>query len=333
MNNVIVVKETLTTESTITEIEFSEPSPTFAADISPVSIVTPPEQLTSDPAILAAGIEVELVEPALSEPIPSVDGAPQIPPIADQSSDALPVLNEKVLEPSPVSPETSQPNATRDIAVPLAVSPVAVADPVQSISLPSISVEIPGSAQDLQEESIRQDAAILELQRSLDEARAHAKQLLRRVAELEKARSCEETGGRRDQVQGGQEQDSLASAVKAALVAVQHAFASCLPTPALQGSMRAGHKPQGCCDNGSVRGGGPGLSVARQFDNLWVRLRGGERSGQAAQAGQDELDKTLKLAGAQAAQALTRIEALEASIARLTDGQGSGISWEANSRS
>jgi hypothetical protein len=346
-NNIIFVKETAIREIAITELELSESSPIFAADICPVSIVIPaeespgdqvPEQSPGDTVIATAVAEAELVEPTLSDPIPSLDEIPQLSPIAEQSSNVLPVLSKETNpEPSTHSPEValpiSQQNATTEDAVPLAVGPEAVADPVQSALTPSLSDQSPGSAQDLQEVSIRQDAAILELQQSLDQARAHAKQLLSRVAELEKVRSCEETGGHRDPGQGGQVQDSLASAVKAALEVVHQVFASCLPSSAVQGSMRTEHKQQGCCVNGSVRGGGPGLSVARQFDNLWVRLRGGERSGQAAQAGQDEMDKTLKLAGAQAAQALSRIESLEASIALLTDGAGPSLSWEPSARS
>jgi hypothetical protein len=339
MNNVIFVKESPTIESAKTQLELSEPAPIFAAVDSPVSVVISAEQSPINTVTTTTGkegIEVEHVA-ITSDSIPSVDEAPQNPSIAsiaEQISDVLPVPSKETIpEPSPALPEVAQPislpNAKTEDAT---VGPETVADPVQSTLSPSISEQSPGSAQDLQEVSIRQDAAILELQQSLDQARAHAKQLLSRVAELEKVRSCDETGGRRDAVQGGQGQDSLASAVRAALVLVQQVFASCLPTPALQGSIRAGHKPQGCCDNGGVRGGGPGLSVARQFDNLWVRLRGGERSGQAAQAGQDDLDKTLKLAGAQAAQALSRIEALEASIARLTDG-GTCVTWEAGARS
>ena len=174
------------------------------------------------------------------------------------------------------------------------------------------------SMEQLKEQSAQQRAAIAELQDNLDKARAHAKELLGKVSELEKARASQESAERAEAASQHGGESAWGTFVSSVLSAVQRVVGAVCGTT----SVSPTPGPADTKDATGEEQPGRALSIARQFDNLWVRLRGGERcksSSELNQVGGEEVDKALKLAGAQAAHALSRIEALELSISRLIE--------------
>ena len=222
--------------------------------------------------------------------------------------------------------------AEQAVALPVAESEAAVVTVISNFTVAAEPLALPAtenrlSMEELKEQSAQQRAAIAELQESLNQARARAKELLQRVAELEKAREGKEASEAVGQSGEANKWDII---VTAAVNTIRRVFGSiCGVSPGVQ---NAEHK--NCNGEAGVQAG-PGLSVARQFDNLWVRLRGGERCKSSAELGthgREDLDKALKLAGAQAAHALSRIEALEVSISRLIESSADDRLLEFNGR-
>jgi hypothetical protein len=258
-----------------------------------------------------------LPEPSLSSPTTSeycivCDGG-QIsdPPKSGDGEQIVDSTKSGQIADSPKSGEIALKEETEVVQPPsMPYPPPTIEEPNKQSNRPSMD--------QLKEQSAQQRAAIAELQENLDKAREHAKHLLAKVAELEKARTDKETADR-GAVVGLSDGTSAWGTFKSYFLSVVQRVAGNLCGLEVALSPVGPADAKGCASGEQT---GRGLSIARQFDNLWVRLRGGERCKSSTElnvVGGEEVDKALKLAGAQAAQALTRIEALELSISRLIE--------------